>query len=39
MQAMEKNLIHMAKEVEKLRAKVLSAEKKMHGNFLFRYKW
>ncbi|MFQ6665221.1 hypothetical protein Gotur_032022 [Gossypium turneri] len=31
MQAMEKNLIHMAKEVEKLRAKVLSAEKKMHG--------
>ncbi|MFQ6652272.1 hypothetical protein Gotur_024216 [Gossypium turneri] len=35
MQAMEKNLIRMAKEVEKLRAEVLSAEKKMHGNFLF----
>ncbi|XP_052484879.1 protein FLX-like 3 [Gossypium raimondii] len=31
MQAMEKNLIRMAKEVEKLRAEVLSAEKKMHG--------
>ncbi|KAK5817526.1 Forkhead-associated domain-containing 1 [Gossypium arboreum] len=31
MQAMEKNLIRMAKEVEKLRAEVLSAEKKMNG--------
>lgn len=39
MQAMEKNLIRMATEVEKLRVEVLSAEKKMHGNFLFLYKW
>ncbi|MFQ6636645.1 hypothetical protein Gotur_014195, partial [Gossypium turneri] len=39
MQAMEKNLIRMGKEVEKLCAEVLSAEKKIHGNFLFLYKW
>ncbi|MFQ6636643.1 hypothetical protein Gotur_014195 [Gossypium turneri] len=31
MQAMEKNLIRMGKEVEKLCAEVLSAEKKIHG--------
>ena len=35
MQAMEKNLIGMAREVEKLRAEVLSAEKRVHGNFPF----
>ncbi|XVE98665.1 hypothetical protein REPUB_Repub03eG0126900 [Reevesia pubescens] len=31
MQAMEKNLIGMAREVEKLRAEVLSAEKRVHA--------
>ena len=33
MQEMEKNLVVMAREVEKLRAEVLNAEKRAHGNF------
>ncbi|XP_022730769.1 protein FLX-like 4 isoform X1 [Durio zibethinus] len=33
MQVTEKNLIGMAREVEKLRSEVLNAEKKVHGNF------
>ena len=33
MQGMEKNLFGMAREVEKLRAEVLNAEKRALGNF------
>lgn len=32
MQAMEKNLIAMAREVEKLRVEVFNAENRVHGN-------
>lgn len=35
MQAMEKNLVGMAREVEKLRAEVLNAEKRAHGKYFF----
>jgi len=34
MKAKEKNLIAMAREVEMLRAEILNAEKRVHGNFL-----
>lgn len=33
MKAMEKNLVGMVREVERLRAEVLNAEKRAHGNF------
>jgi hypothetical protein len=32
MQAMEKNLLSMAREVEKLRAQLATADKRVHGN-------
>ena len=33
MQEMEKNLVALAREMEKLRAEVLNAEKRAHGKF------
>ena len=36
MHAMERNLISLAREVEKLRAEVLNAEKKARGMFSYR---
>lgn len=37
MQAMEKNLVGMAREVEKLRAEVSNAEKRALGKYLFSW--
>lgn len=39
MKAMEKNLIGMAREVERLRDEVSNAEKRAHGNFLSVYRF
>lgn len=37
LQAMEKDLIGMAREMEKLRAEVMNAEMRVHGNIFFLY--
>ena len=39
LQAMEKNLVAMAREMEKLHAEVVNAEMRGHGDFSCLYRW
>ena len=39
LQAMEKNLVGMAREMEKLHAEVVNAEMRGHGDFSCLYRW